>query len=468
VNDGKDGYDVIEWVAAQPWFTGKVGTYGGSYLGRVQWLAALEKPPHLGAMVVLVTPSDPFVEVPTGLPMPLDISWHAYTAGHVNQLDEAVDWLAVARHLPIATMDEAVGRSIPQWRAMVAHPQLDAYWEPIRYQNHFDRVDLPVLHVSGWYDDEQVGTPANYVGMTTQGPPAARAKQRLLMGPWGHRVNTTAKLGDVDFGPTALIDLEGYAIRWFDAWLGIGGKDDGITKEPPAHIFVMGENRWVDESAWPPARTRFTKYYLHGRGHANSRFGDGTLDPDPPGNEPADHYRSDPNDPVPFLTDASFAQIGGPDDYRAVERRDDVLVFTTELLKADTRVCGPIRAELWASSSAPDTDFTSKLLDIWPNGFAQRLSDGIVRTRFKDGMDKPALVPKDSVGPYAIDMWNTCQMFAKGHAIRVEIASSAFPKYDRNPNTGEPLGQGTRLVVAEQSVFHDRDRPSHVVLPIVP
>jgi putative CocE/NonD family hydrolase len=466
VNEGKDGYDSIEWAAKEPWSTGKVGTFGGSYLGRVQWLAAALKPPHLVTMVPLVTPSDPFVETPTGLPGPLDLAWQNYVSGRMNQADDAMDWLTIARHLPILTMDEAAGRSMPTWRAMVSHPQLDAFWEGLRYQDKFERIELPVLHISGWYDDEQIGTPLNFAGMTTKGPASVRAKQRLLMGPWPHRPNTTTKLGDVEFGPSALIDLDGYVNRWFDAYL--AGKDDGITREPGARLFVMGDNRWVNEEAWPIPRTQWTKFYLRSGGRANSRFGDGVLAREAlPGAEPPDHYRYDPADPVPFLTEPSFAQVGGPDDYRSVERRDDVLVYTTPPLAEDVVVCGPVKAELWASSSAPDTDFTAKLLDVWPNGFAQRLCDGMVRARFKDGMDKPALVPKNTQAMYAFAMWNTCQAFKVGHAIRVEVASSAFPKYDRNPNTGEALGQTTTLAIADQTILHDREHASAVVLPIV-
>ncbi|MBI3666159.1 MAG: CocE/NonD family hydrolase [Acidobacteria bacterium] len=467
VNDGRDGYDSIEWCAAEPWSTGKVGTLGGSYLGRIQWLTVILQPPHLAAMVALVSPSDPFVEWPTGLPTPMDISWHHYTSGHVIQNMDAVDWPKIHSHLPLYTMDEAAGRVNPFWKAMIDHPTLDDFWEPFRYQNKYERVRVPVLHISGWYDDEQVGTPLNFIGMTRRGATEEiRRSQKLLMGPWPHAVNSTTKLGEVEFGPTAKIDLDGYMLRWFDHWL--KGIDDGTDREPPVRIFVMGENAWTDENEWPMARTRWTKYYLHSSGRANSLLGDGRLSPSEPAAEPADGYTYDPAHPAPFITEPSFAQIGGPDDYRPVERRDDVLVYTSEPLQQDTEVCGPIRVTLQASSSARDTDFTALLIDVWPAGFAQRLTDGMVRARFRGGMERQSLIEPGRIYSYDIDCWNTCQMFKKDHRVRLDISSSAFPKYDRNPNTGEPLGKTTRLQTAEQKIYHERSHASYITLPIVP
>ncbi|NIO29774.1 MAG: CocE/NonD family hydrolase [Candidatus Latescibacteria bacterium] len=467
-NDGIDGCDAIEWCAKQLWSSGKVGTIGGSYLGRIQYLTAIHQPPHLTTMIVMVTPSDPFVEFPTGLPLPMGISWYHYTAGRMNQNMDAVDWSKLQLHLPIYTMDEASGRPNPYWKEMIDHARLDEWWAPLRYQDKFDRVIVPVLHVSGWYDDEQIGTPLNFIGMTTKGKTKEiRRSQKLLMGPWPHGIlRAKRKLGDIDFGPTAVMDLEGYFLRWFEYWL--KGTDNGIMDEPPVHIFVMGENRWLDENEWPLAGTKWTKYYLHSGGSANSLFGDGLLSTGEPSAEPHDGYTCDPADPVPFITDPEFKQIGGPDDYRPVERRDDVLVYTSAILEEDVTVCGPIRVKLYAASSASDTDFMAKLLDVWSNGFAQRLTDGMVRARFRDGMDHPSLIEKGKIYLYDIDLWNTCQTFKKGHRIRLEISSSAFPKYDRNPNTGEELGKTARMQTAKQTIYHDGEHPSHVVLPIVP
>ena len=466
-NDGVDGYDAIEWCAAQEWSTGKVGTIGGSYNGIIQWLTAVQQPPHLAAMIPMVSPSDPFVEWPTGLPLPQTLSWFHFTSGHVAQNMEAVDWTKLYWHLPMITMDDAMGRPNRNWDDEIKHSKLDSWWESRRYQNKFDRVKVPALGISGWYDDEQIGTPLNFARMTGKTiDEQVRRSQKMLMGPWPHAINSTSKLGAVDFGSTAIIDLNDTWLRWFDYWL--KGIDNGVMKDPPVRIFVMGENVWRNENEWPIGRTQWAKYFIHSSGRANTLTGDGLLSTIEPANEATDGYKYDPANPVPFITDASFAQIGGPDDYRKVEERDDVLVYTSGALSTDTEVCGPIKVKLFASSSARDTDFMAKLIDVWPDGFAQRLSDGMVRARFRDGMDKPSLIEPGNIYGYELDLWNTCQLYKTGHRIRLEISSSAFPKYDRNLNTGASLGETTVMQVAEQKIYHDREHASYVLLPIVP
>jgi hypothetical protein len=474
-HDGVDGYDAVEWCAAQPWSNGKVGTCGGSYLGRIQWLTALLRPPHLTAMCVLVTPSDPFVETPTGTPGPMHLCWLHYVSGRVVQNFQVVDWEKVYWHVPLLTMDEAAGRSIPHWREELAHPQVDEYWDAISYQHKFDQVDVPVLHISGWYDDEQIGTPLNFTRMTQHAATEhARRHQKLLMGPWDHAVNSKSKLGEVDFGPHALIDLRGEQIRWFKRWLADEPSQGGpqTDTEPPVRLFVMGTNQWRDEGEWPLARTQYTPFYLHSGGGANSRHGDGVLSDEPPAGlaaaNPPDRFTYDPLRPVPFITEPVSSQIGGPDDYAAIENRADVLVYTTPPLDQDVEVTGPVQVRLFAASSAPDTDFAAKLVDVWPNGFAQRITDGLVRARFRAGMAAPTLIEPGRIYEYLIDLWYTAQVFRRGHCIRVEISSSAFPKYDRNHNTGHALGTDTEFRIAEQTIYHDADHPSCIVLPIIP
>ena len=295
---------------------------------------------------------------------------------------------------------------------------------------------------------------------------AVRNGQKLLMGPWPHAVNTTRKLGTIDFGPAALIDLEGYELRWFDHWL--KGTENGVMAGSPVRIFLMGKNEWQDQQDWPLPGTQLVKYYLQSGGRANSLFGSGAIGLQPAESDPPDHYRYDPANPVPFIMESSYAQLGGPDDYRPVERRDDVLVYTSEALETPQVICGPVHAHLNASSSATDTDFMVKLLDVWPDGFAQRLNDGMVRARYRSGGDKPSLIEPGKIYGFDIDAWNTCQEFDKGHRIRVEVTSSAFPKYDRNQNTGEPLGKTANINVAQQTIYHDAAHPSYVILPIVP
>jgi hypothetical protein len=465
-NDGRDGYDCIEWCAAQPWCDGAVGTLGGSYLGHIQWLAALEQPPHLKTMIVLVTPSDPFVETPTGCPSPMHLCWLHLVSGRLEQNMSAVNWEQVYWHLPLFSMDEQAGRVNRPWREMLGHTRLDEYWQPLCYQGRFSEIDLPVLHISGWYDDEQIGTPLNFAGMRRSGASEhARQNQRLLMGPWGHAVNTVQKLGEVDFGAGSLIDLRGLQLDWFERYLKSRSGDP--QHAAPVRIFVMGENRWRDEGEWPLRRTQWTHFYLHSQGSANSRLGDGLLSTRTPASQPPDGYTYDPSRPVPFLGESTSSQIGGPDDYAAVERRDDVLVYQTPPLEEELEITGPIRLELYASSSAVDTDFMAKLVDVHPSGFVQRLCDGMVRARFRDGMENPILIEPGAIYRYEIDLWNTSQVFFKGHRIGLEIASSAFPKYDRNLNTGEDLASGVRMLAAQQAVYHDQEHPSALLLPVI-
>jgi uncharacterized protein len=466
-NEGADGFDSIEWCAKQKWSSGKVGTIGSSYLGYDQWIAALQQPPHLTTMIVLVTPPDPFVESPTGLQSPTYLSWYHLLLGHTLHNAAAVDWNALYLHLPLSTMDEAGGFHALYWQDILDHPGINSWWEPLIYQNKFDRVKLPILHVSGWYDDEQAGAVMNYIGMTQQGATlGARKNQKLLMGPWPHAVNSTRKLGAVDFGPTAQIDLDGYELRWFDHWL--KGADNGIMAEAPVRIFLMCRNEWQDQPDWPIPGTRLEKYFLNSGGRANSLFGDGKLSQQAAPSSPEDHFHYDPLDPVPFIMESTYAQLGGPDDYRPVERRDDVLVYTSDSLDDSRVVCGPVKAHLSAASTAVDTDFMVKLIDVWPNGYAQRLTDGMVRARYRQGGDKASLIEPGKIYGFDVDLWNTCQEFGKGHRIRVEVASSAFPKYDRNQNTGEALGKTANTKVADQTIYHDTDHPSYVILPVVP
>jgi putative CocE/NonD family hydrolase len=466
VHEARDGEDTLAWCARQAWSSGKVGTTGSSYLGWTQVYAAAS--PHLSAMIPIVTPPDPHRNFPVqfGAYAPTTISWLAYISGRTLQDTSHIDLMKAYWHLPLIEMDSLFGRRIPAWRDWLDHPTLDAYWGKQAYQEKLLGTEAPALHISGWYDDVLVGTTENFINLTMRGSsPLIRARQWLLIGPWGHRINTRS-VGGVDFGPGAVIDLEELQLQWFGHWL--EGKDNGVDAWPKVRIFVMGENRWRDEKEWPLARTEYKKLFLRSRGRANSRFGDGTLGTEPPGNEPPDRYRYDPRDPVPFLTEPNFSQIGGPDDYRAVERRDDVLVYDGPVLEESLEVCGPLRVKLYAASSARDTDWTAKLLDVRPDGYAQRLNDGIVRARFRRSLAREEFLTPGAVEEYDVDCWSTCIVMGKGHRLRLEISSSAFPKFDRNLNTGGPIGKESEGLVAEQSVYHDAARPSHVLVPVVP
>lgn len=457
-NDGRDGVEVIAWAAAQQWCTGDVATYGASYSGRIQWLTALKRPPALRAMVCLVTPSDPFVENPTGLPTPMHINWYRFVDARMPQFREDVDWMAVYRHRPLATMDEAAGFVSRGWREELRHRTLDEWWEPVRYQHRIGEIDLPVLHISGWYDDEEVGTPANFAALAAAG----RAGQRLLMGPWGHAVNTTRTLGEVDFGPHALIDLDAYVVAFLDEHV------KGNRPEPPpapVRVFVMGANEWRDAQTWPPTEATSAVFHFSSGGHANSRFGDGRLLPAPvTGEQPPDQWTHDPARPVPFITGAGSAQIGGPDDYHSIESRGDVLVFTSDPLPEPLEIIGAVTVIAHVDTSATDTDVMAKLIDLHPNDFAQRLCDGMVRLRYRDGFHREQPVTPGEVYEVAIPMWDTCVRLPAGHRLCVEIASSAFPKYDINLGTGGDMITETEGVLAHNRLWHTPSRPSRLIL----
>ena len=460
-NDGADGVDVIAWVAAQDWCDGKVATYGGSYPGRIQWLTALHQPPELAAMIVLVAPADPFVEDPTGVPGPMHIHWYRMTDGRVLQYTDAVDWMDVYAHRPLIELDEAAGFHSELWREECRHQTRDAWSDAVAYQDRIGEVEVPVLHVSGWYDDEEIGTPANFAAMVAAG----RSGQRLLMGPWGHQVNAGRRIGELDFGHDSVIDLESVMNGFLDEQ--VHGR---ARAEPPApaRVFLMAANEWLDLTEWPPAGSVERRLYLDSDGRANSRFGDGRLSEAVPAAGAApDAWRHDPDRPVPFITDASSAQIGGPDDYAGVQTRGDVLVYTSEPLTEPLDVIGPVHLVAHVSTSAADADLTAKLLDVHPNGFAQRLCDGLVRLRYRDGHQGALPVVPGTIYEVTVVMWDTAQRFLPGHRVRLQVASSAHPKFAVNLGTGGDPATETEAVIADNVLHHDAVRPSRLVLTVL-
>ena len=385
-NDGPDGDDVIGWVAAQDWCTGDVATHGASYGGRIQWLTALEHPPALRAMVCLVTPSDPFVETPTGVPSPMHINWFRLVDARMPQYIENVNWAEVYRHRPLMTMDEAAGFVSTELARRTGPPHPGPWWEPVRYQHRIGAVDVPVLHVSGWYDDEEIGTPANFAAMVAAG----RDRQRLLMGPWGHAVNTHPHAGRGGLRPERAHRPRRGRRRVSRR---ARERDQPRQAAAPVRIFVMGAGEWRDEPSWPPpagdrdhlvpVQRWFGQQPVRRRPLAASA---------PGGDQPPDSWVHDPDRPVPFITNASSAQIGGPDDYHGVQTRGDVLVYSGDPLTEPVEVIGPVRLIAHVATSALDTDITAKLVDVHPNGFAQRLCDGMLRLRYRSGFGREELL----------------------------------------------------------------------------
>jgi hypothetical protein len=474
-----DGYDSVEWCAKLPYCDGRVGMIGGSYVGATQVLAAIAAPPHLAGAFPTITASNyhehwayqggAFMQL-------LSQAWSSALA--VNVVERRMGASAAPAHwdyrkppsdYPVIDPGRAAGAA-DYYFDWIAHPTYDDYWKQWSIEAHYDLVTVPMVHVAAWYDLFQDGSIRNYMGLKRRAATEeARRGQRLLIIPGGH-AGSGRKIGDVDFGADSVIDVEGYGLRWYDHLF--KGIDNGIDREKPVRIFVMGRNAWRDEDDWPLARAVSTRFYLHSSGKANSAAGDGVLAASAPGEEPADAYVYDPEDPVPTHGGGALGDTAnfppGPLDQRAVEARRDVLVYTTGPFERDTEVTGPVSLELYASSSAVDTDFTGKLVDVAPDGTAINLTDGILRARYRASMEKAELMSPGQTYRLVIDLWSTSNVFLAGHRMRLEVASSNFPRFDRNPNTGASPEAGGPYVAARNLVRHDRDHPSALVVPIVP
>ncbi len=476
--DAEDGYDTVEWAAAQPRSNGKVGTFGYSYGAWTQWALAPTKPPHLVTMF-------------TGGMAPRTTDWEV---GGVFRAGRAIQWLlgsmapdsqktlAVPRgpatvedyevlnnanrekwlwYLPWKDLPpEAVGGLGERIHEWLANHHVD-HWG---FEDKFGDIDLPVFHRTGWYD-RLVRTVDMFKGMRESGATEpTRRNQRLIVGPWSHTANLTRQVGQVDFGPEAEVDYFSLIVPWFDHWL--KGERNGVMDGPPVRLFVMGANTWRDEEEWPLRRARMVDFYLDSDGSASSPNGRGSLIRTAPSGELPDHYTYDPRDPVMTL----YNQNGHdePHDLRLLDHRRDVLTYESDPLEKGMEVTGAPVMTLFASSSAPDTDFIVRLVDVHPDGFAQSLCYGIVRARFRNGFDNPELMTPGEPYEFAIELLPTSNLFKPGHRIRVDVTSSDFPNFDRNHNVGEEDWADSKLQAARQTVFHDAVRPSRITLPVVP
>lgn len=484
-DDGRDGHDTIEWVGNQPWCNGKIGMSGRSYGGIVQWQAAPFRSKYLTAIAPQVIMGDYFRDchriggaVQWALTIFAAVTFSTAVAFTQRGIKHILGNQRFFRHLPLVTADvEAIGREIPFFRDWCAHTTRDEYWQQINTELALDQIDVPAVQQGAWYDPYTAAEFRMFNGMRERGfSEQARKNQKIYVIPWTHHLPEGSKLGDLDFGPTGYVDLNAEDLRWFDYWL--KGMDTGIMDEPPIKIFVMGENVWRFEHEYPLARTKFTPYYLHSKGHANTFYGDGTLEEDSPGSEPGDRYSYDPANPVGTLggnnstwTFMKFSQdpvFPGPIDQRPLERRDDVLVYTGRVLDKEIEVTGPLEVVLYAATSAKDTDFTAKLVDVYPDGRAIHLAEGILRARHRKSLDRVEFVQQNEVEEYRIELAPTSNLFQVGHRIRVEISSSNFPRFDRNLNTGDDIFHDTKMLIADQTVLHNSAYPSHILLPVIP
>ncbi|MFC3051864.1 CocE/NonD family hydrolase [Kordiimonas pumila] len=470
--EAEDGYDTQVWAGEQPWSNGKVGMMGGSYLASVQWLSAPLRAPSLTALAPRMTPYNYYQDVAyTGGAFQLSsrIGWAALISGRTNQIRH-YDWDEKLLHLPLKTLDKAIGHDLPHFRDWLAHPSHDEYWMEYNVEAQADQIDVPAYNIAGWYD---VFLRGNLTSFADMGKKARSEKnrhaQKLIIGPWPHTAAPSAKLGELDFTDAAVVSFDDIHIKWFDYWL--KGTENGVLNEAPVRLFVMGENKWRDEQEWPLARTQYTKYYFNSKGSANSAQGNGTLSTEKPeAKKGHDQFVYDPNNPVPTLGGNLMFKTtpAGPYDQAALEERKDILVYTTGPLEADTEVTGPIEVTLYAASSALDTDFTAKLVDVHPDGKAYNLADGIIRARHRESFKSEKLLTPGKVYEYTIDLWATSNLFKKGHKIRVDISSSNFPRFDRNPNTGHKFAEDAEIQTAEQTIYHTAEYPSYITLPIIP
>jgi putative CocE/NonD family hydrolase len=480
-NESQDGYDTVEWAAALPNSSGKVGMFGGSYVGATQYLAAIAHPPHLAGICPDVTASnyhEGWTYQGGAFEQWFNESWSTGLAGNtlrrrIESSGKAIAWTAKLPLTSYPILEDASAAGVaPYFADWLAHPDYDEYWKSISIEDHYSQIQVPVYGMGAWYDIFQGGTLHNYVHLKSEaGTDAARKGQRLLVYIGGHAGGTELhKVGGVEFGDKAPFDLDEAVLRWYD-WL-LKGEANGVEHEKPVRIFVMGKNEWRDEGDWPLARSRKTSYYLHSAGAANTLKGNGTLDTKSPSNEKPDHFVYDPENAVPTiggpLCCGALPTGIGPQDQSSAETRDDVLVFSTPPFTQDTEVTGPVSLDLWVSSSAVDTDFTGKLLDVAPNGFAQNLTDGILRMRYRKSPEKQELLKPGEIYHVTVDLWATSNVFLAGHKLRLEVSSSDFPRFDRNHNTGEEQATSTRLIKATNTIYHDRDHPSALILPLVP
>jgi putative CocE/NonD family hydrolase len=460
-----DGDDTLNWIARQPWCDGKIGMIGGSYRGIVQWKVALLNNPHLKAIFPIVSGYDDYRD-------------RFYSTGGAIKLAQRLEWMAenmktpgyhpdfsrYVLHLPLRTSDvAATGRTSEMFQEALAHPAFDSFWRAISTREQIPRVRIPVFSVGGWYD--------NFVESDLEAYAALRKTSglnRIVIGPWPH--NMSYRFEGVDFGPASQIPIRGMQLEWFDQWL--MGKDTKLVSQPPVKVFVMGANKWMDTHEWPPEDVRPKVFYLAGSGRANTLSGDGALAEKPPRRGAPDRYVFDPYDPVPTRGGAVCCNPKvfpwGPMDQRPVEQRRDVLVYTTKPLKQDLEVIGPVQVVLYVATSARDTDFTAKLVDVFPNGVARNLTDGILRLRYRNSLEKPELAREGQTYCVTVDAGVTSNVFLKGHRIRLEVSSSNFPRFDRNPNTGGVPGTDAKLMKASQTVYHGREYPSRLVLLVMP
>lgn len=470
-NEGQDGYDTIEWITRQKWCNGRVGMIGGSYVGAVQWQAAVENPPGLAVIAPQATWSSFYRNLYLGgsVRLALISNWIAGNTAKpqgakANEMDQAL------MRLPLSDLDEAIGWPMPWLDAYLTHPEPNGFWTRLDLTPRLPDLKLPALHVVGYYDFFSRESVDNFTIMQKQAhDPETRKKQRLVLGPWDHGTIGQSKVAEVEFGPAAALDIGAIQLDWFDRHL----KQDAAANAkpfPPVQYFSMGDNVWRDADTWPPEGFQATSFYLQSDGKANARKGSGRLAREAPNKEqPADTFQADPSKPVPACPVTKSrpikAAVWGPVDQSDLEDRDDVLVYSTEPLAQPLTFAGNLEARLFVSTDTPDADWVVKVVDVRPDGFAQNLATGILRGRYRNSLIKPELMKPGQVYEITVDLGPCAATIAKGHQLRVDICGSLFPLHDRNPNTAEGIF-GSKTAIATEQVHHRPGSLSRIVLPL--
>ncbi|MCP4544833.1 MAG: CocE/NonD family hydrolase [bacterium] len=466
INEKDDGYDTIEWLAKQKWCDGKIGMAGGSYNGWVQFIAAIAKPPHLVTIIPVVPMTEPFF-------------YHVYPGGmfHMTQHARALplfggkhsgnapagrlvrDWRNQLDHLPVIDLDKKIfGGEREDWRQHLRHNTNDSYWDRSNYLERLEQVNLPVFLVGGWIDFAGIATKASYQHLKN----SKNEHIKLMIGPWAHQTIGSARMADIYFGEAAAVDVFALYREWFDFWL--KGIDNGIVEEPLVQVFGIGLGRWLKADTYPLPKTSYRRFFLTSEEGANTLNGDGKLRlQEPPSGDHFDGYTYDPGDPTPSLFFDAASSYGG-----RVSRRQDILVYQTEPLQESLMVVGPVSAELYASSSAKDTDWVVYWRMIDEGSGEQRLiGRGTLRARFRNSSRNPEPLESGKIYKYTLDLWHVGVLIPKGWRIRMEVASACFPEFSRNLNTGGNNETETEYIAARQRIHHSREYPSCLVLPVV-
>ncbi|OHD65532.1 MAG: hypothetical protein A2096_03005 [Spirochaetes bacterium GWF1_41_5] len=471
IQEENDSCDTIKWISKQSWCKDKsVAMTGGSYHGFVQWEAAKTSLPELKAIAPAVIGHDRFKDgmCINGIFCLIGYTWQMNCSGrsvqhHINTADERI-----LSTLPIKDLDKAAGCNVSFYQESLKHPVADDYWQKTRLDNFYKNINIPVFITGGWYDKYAAGCFKNFMGIKKYGGETARKASRIIIGPWNHSTIfiNSRHLGCIDFGKGRMLNPLELEEKWLAQWF--KNENSKTTEEQKAvTIFLMGENTWREETDWPLPDTQYKKMFLASSGRANSLFGDGKLNWNMKSMSDKDTYIYNPENPVPAL--GSTATLSAtPEDQRPVEKRDDVLVYTSEALKSPLEITGFVNLELYAASSAVDTDFFAKFCDVHPDGRSINLSEGIIRARFKEGLDREVMMQPGKVYLFKIEIGVTSILFKHGHRIRLEISSSCFPAYFRNLNTGEPFATGTKIKIAEQTIYPSAACPSCLILPVIP